>query len=131
MEFKQWRKIFDLREFKMTRTDQSLFKTHFIMYNARQLMKEADSTRKDIEKRIGDIRMNNAAYFSTLKNIPDSVTKLDTVLSVVTVNDIFNRNITQNCLAMARSNLQGLVSYTQLSVSDLHFKETNYVNYYC
>jgi lipopolysaccharide export system permease protein len=131
MEFKQWRKIFDLREFKMTRTDQSLFKTHFIMYNARQLMKEADSTRKDIEKRIGDIRMNNAAYFSTLKNIPDSVTQLDTVPSVVSVNDIFNRNITQNCLAMARSNLQGLVSYTQLSVSDLHFKETNYVNYYC
>lgn len=132
MEFKQWRKIFDLREFKMTRTDQSLFKTHFIMYNARQLMKEADSSRKDIEKRIDEIRLNSSTYFSAFKKIPDSVkVKVSSIPNKPDINNVFKRNITQNCLSVSLSSLQGLMSYTQLSVSDLDFKQTNYVNYYC
>ncbi len=133
MEFKQWRKIFDLREFKMTRTDQNLFKSHFIMFNASQLMHEADSCRKDIEKRIDDTRVNNAVYFSALKKIPDSALAIKNVKAPVNIiiDDIFNRNITQNCVSVAASNVRSLVSYEQMSQSDLDYKQTNYVNYYC
>ncbi len=132
MEFKQWRKIFDLREFKMTRTDQSLFKAHFIMYNAKQLMKEADSTRKDIETRIGEIKLNDAVYFSAIRKISDSVSAhVKSVPTKIDINNVFKRNITQSCLSVSLSNLQNLISYTQMSVSDLEFKQTNYVNYYC
>lgn len=133
MEFKRWRKIFDLREFKMTRTDQSLFKSHFIMYNASQLMHEADSSRTDIERRIDEIRLNDASYISSLKTLPDSsrnirYTKIPAKLSI---KNVFSRYITQNCLSGAKSNVQSLVDYTRMSASDLEYKQTNYVNYYC
>ncbi len=132
MEFKQWRKIFDLREFKMIRTDQSLFKTHFIMFNASQLMYEADSTRKDIEKRLDEIRLNNSSYFSSQKKIPDSISiLLKTIPTKLDIKNVFKRNITQNCLSMSQSNLQSLIGYTQMAITDLDFKQTNYVNYYC
>lgn len=132
MEFKQWRKIFDLREFKMTRTDQSLFKTNFMMFNARQLMREADSSRKDIEKRIDEIKLNSSNYFSAIRKIPDSVSiHISKNPANLNINDVFKRNITQNCLSTATDNLQNLMNYTQVSVSDLDYKQSNYVNYYC
>ena len=133
MEFKKWRKIFDLKEFKMTRTDQSLFKSHYIMYNARQLMKEADSSRKEIERRVDDIKLNEANYISALKTIPDSVKPLQVknILVKLSVNDVFKRNITANALSLAKSNVQSFSDYIRMSKSDLDNMQGNYVNYYC
>ena len=132
MEFKKWRKVFDLKEFKMTRTDQSLFKTHFIMYNSKQLMHEADSSRKDIERKISEMRLNNGNYLAYVKKLPDTVQiKVDSVINQIKINNVFKRNITQSCLSAAISNLQGLKSYTDMSVSELEYKQSNYVNYFC
>lgn len=132
MEFKQWRKVFDLREFKMTRTDQSLFKSHFMMYNAKQLMKEADSTRKDIERKVAEIRMNNGMYFAVLRNNLDTVIKKAVPIPPkIKIDDIFKRYITPTTLNLAKSNVQSEVSYSQMVQSDLDFKQSNYVNYYC
>ncbi len=134
MEFKQWRKIFDLREFKLTRSDQSLFKSNFIMMNTSQLMYEADSTRKDMEKRIYEIRLNNATYFSVLKPTEDSASKqflASTSFNNLNINDVFNRNISQSCLALSRSNVQGLLNYAISTQGDLEFRQSNYINLYC
>jgi len=133
MEFKRWRKIFDLREFKMTRTDQSLFKSHYMMYNAAQLMHEADSSRKDIEKRIVDIRQNDANYISSIRVLPDSTKKIKITKSTssISINNVFKRNISQNCISAAQGNVQALRDYTNMSVNDLEYMQTNYVNYYC
>ena len=133
MEFKRWRKIFDLREFKMTRTDQSLFKSHYMMYNAAQLMHEADSSRKDIEKRIEDIRLNDANYISSIRVLPDSAKKIKItkIPPSISINDVFKRNITPNCISAAQGNVQALRDYTNMSVNDLEYMQTNYVNYYC
>lgn len=132
MEFKQWRKIFDLREFKMTRTDQSLFKSHFMMYNAKQLMKEADSTRHDIERKVNEIKLNNGLYFAVLKNNVDTVIKKPVSIPVkIKIVDVFKRYITPSCLNLAKSNVQSEISYTQMVQSDLEFKQSTYVNYYC
>jgi lipopolysaccharide export system permease protein len=132
MEFKKWRKVFDLREFKMTRTDQNLFKTNMIMFNTKQLMQEADSTRKEIEKRVNEIILNNSVYISTLKETPDSVSnKIKSIPTALDINNVFKRNITQNCLNVANSNLQSLKSYLDISISDLDYKQSNYVGFYC
>ena len=132
MEFLKWRKVFDLREFKMTRTDQNLFKTNFIMYNARQLMHEADSTRKDIAKRVVDMQNSNALYFSVLKSLPDSVKKNKlNKPTPIDINHVFKRNITQNCLTAANGNLQAIKSNVDVAINDMNFKETNLVNYDC
>jgi lipopolysaccharide export system permease protein len=130
MEFKQWRKIFDLREFKMTRTDQSLFRGNFIMLNARQLIAEADSTRMDIEKRISEARLNNSTYFTILR--PDTFARKKVVIPPrVDINDIFSRHITQNCLSTSLSNVQSIKNYSQSLQTDLEYRESNYVNLYC
>ncbi|MDB5226658.1 MAG: putative permease, partial [Bacteroidota bacterium] len=132
MEFKQWRKIFDLREFKMTRTDQGLFKYNYIMLNAKQLRKEADSSRKDIEKRVNEIRMNNSNYFTALRKLPDSIRKKSIVPPVkIDINNVFKRNINLDCLNQAESNITALVNYMQVTDSDLEFREDNYVSIYC
>ncbi|HQG37867.1 MAG TPA: LptF/LptG family permease, partial [Chitinophagales bacterium] len=127
MEFKRWRKIFDLREFKMTRTDQSLFKSHYMMYNAAQLMHEADSSRKDIEKRIVDIRQNDANYISSIRVLPDSTKKIKITKSTssISINNVFKRNISQNCISAAQGNVQALRDYTNMSVNDLEYMQTN------
>ncbi len=130
MEFKKWRKVFDLNEFKMTRTDQNLFKTNIIMYNTKQLMQEADSIRKDIENRIAEIKRSNSAYFTTLKPRIDSVTNIK-IPTTIDISNVFKRNITENCLNVAVSNLQSVKSYIDISRSDLDYKKSNYVNYYC
>lgn len=130
MEFQKWRKIFDLREFKMIRTDQNLFKTNFIMYNARQLMQEADSTQKEMAKRIGDMQNSNSLYFSVLKSLPDSLKKKNNSITI-NINNVFKRNITQNCLTTANGNLQAIKSNVDMAINDLNYKETNLVNYDC
>lgn len=132
MEFKQWRKIFDLREFKMTRTDQSLFKSNFIMMNTRQLISEADSTRKGIEGKIEEMRTNNATYVSLMRPQPDSVKRMKPQLRAnMNIRDIFDRHLTQNCISVAHNNLQSMVNYTQSTLGDLDYRESNYVNLYC
>ena len=132
MEFKQWRKVFDLREFKMTRTDQGLFKYNYIMLNAGQLKREADSSRKDIEKRINEIRMNNANYFTALRKLPDSIKQYAVSPPVkIDINNVFKRNINQDCLYNAESNVTSILNYTQVTDSDLEFREDNYVSIYC
>lgn len=133
MEFKRWQKIFDLQEFKMTRTDQSLFKDHYMMYNTKQLMQEADSGRKEIERRIMEIKQSDGAYFSSIKKLPDSMQNIhfDSIINKINIEDVFTRNITQSCLSVATSNVNSLRDYMQSSVSDIEYKEMNYVNYYC
>lgn len=132
MEFKQWRKVFDLREFKMTRTDQSLFKTNFIMFSASQLLQEADSLKRDMLKRVEDISKNNSVYLSSLKPSIDTLKPIDTVhYSKVNIRNVFKRNITRSCLSVTTGNVQGLINNTNASESELAFKQLNYVNYYC
>ncbi|MBK9328654.1 MAG: LptF/LptG family permease [Sphingobacteriales bacterium] len=132
MEFKQWRKVFDLREFKMTRTDQSLFKTNFIMFSASQLLQEADSLKRDMLKRVEDISKNNSVYLSSLKPSIDTLKPIDTVhYSKVNIRNVFKRNITRSCLSVTTGNVQGLINNTNASESQLAFKQLNYVNYYC
>lgn len=137
MEFKQWRKVFDLREFKMSRTDQSLFKSNYIMLNASQLMKEADSTQKEINKRLDEIVINNSNYFATIKQAIDTnlfesdVMISDTFAKKLKIQDVFNKNITVTCISNARSNVQSLKSFSESSAQDLEYKESNYVQLMC
>ncbi|MEN9448294.1 MAG: hypothetical protein RJA25_1584 [Bacteroidota bacterium] len=133
MEFKRWQKIFDLKEFKMTRTDESLFKGHFMMYNAKQLMQEADTSRKEIERKIVDIKQNDATYISSLKKLNDTIQYVynDSIINKINIQNVFDRQFTQSCLTTAISNVNSLRDYMQMANTDMEFKKINYVNYYC
>ncbi|MCB0700679.1 MAG: LptF/LptG family permease, partial [Chitinophagaceae bacterium] len=100
MYFKQWDKVFDLSSFRLTRTDESLFKNAYQMMNVGQLNHNIDSFKnfqkkiperinryltpyislyaqdeKDsLTKRIGRVEHAGLSYDSTfLERIPDSV----------------------------------------------------------
>ncbi|HNF48958.1 MAG TPA: LptF/LptG family permease [Chitinophagales bacterium] len=132
MSFKKWQKVFDLREFKMTRTDQNLFKSNYIMFNTRQLRQESDSLQKDIQKKYVDIQTTDASYFSFLKdNNPKPDTNAGLNYAKMNFYKIFSRDITERALVSAKNNCNSVKSNMEMNASDLKYKEENYVNYIC
>jgi len=51
ISFREWEKIFDLKEFQLRRTDEELFKSNRNMMTSSQLRAEADSIQLNIDKR--------------------------------------------------------------------------------
>ncbi len=139
MEFKKWRKVFDLREFKMSRTDQELFKSNYIMYNAKQLRREADSIGNDITKRIDELILSSSTYISTLKKQTDTIQPelnnlilSDSMLpKQLNIQNIFQRHVSFSCLTNAQSNVQGMKSYCEMAAQDLKYKKESSVNVLC
>jgi lipopolysaccharide export system permease protein len=71
--FKEWRKIFDLSEFQISRTDERLFKSHQSMLTVGQLQAAIDSIDRDIDDRIASVRIHNSRYYHLLRTVePDS-----------------------------------------------------------
>ncbi len=61
--FRQWTKIFDLSEFQLDRTDESLFKSHYTMLSNRQLLVAIDSIDAEIARKIERQSRTNDQYF--------------------------------------------------------------------
>ncbi len=64
--FKQWEKVFDLSEFELTRTDESLFHSE-TMLNSRQLIQAIDSIDQLSQLRIERFAQNVAEQFTPLR----------------------------------------------------------------
>ncbi|MCB0706377.1 MAG: LptF/LptG family permease [Saprospiraceae bacterium] len=56
--FREWRKVFDLKEFEMSRTDEDLFKSHQTMLTVSQLHEAVDSIEMSMQSRIDDMQGN-------------------------------------------------------------------------
>jgi len=65
--FAEWRKVFDLSEFQINRTDERLFKSHQSMLTVRQLQVAVDSINRTIQERIETVHSNNQRYYHFLK----------------------------------------------------------------
>lgn len=65
--FKEWRKVFDLSEFQINRTDERLFKSHQSMLTVTQLAEAIDSIDLSIESRLESVQTNNQRYYHFLK----------------------------------------------------------------
>ena len=61
--FRQWTKVFDLREFDLNRTDTELFKSHHSMLNAAQLATAIDSIDERQAARVGNLSKNITRNF--------------------------------------------------------------------
>ena len=72
VSFDYWKKIFDLSDFKMTRTDVNLFKDNYEMMNQGQLAKAIDTF--NIEKEQGEAQLVSfiKPYLSFIKHNLDS-----------------------------------------------------------
>jgi lipopolysaccharide export system permease protein len=70
--FAQWEKVFDLSDFSMSRSDESLWKNHYQMMNLTQLENAIDTINKEVQERISYLRGNVSGFFSFMKYNLDS-----------------------------------------------------------
>lgn len=127
VEFKYFRKIFDLKEFKLNRGDGSLFKGYHEMLDSKQLRFEIDSIQKDIDKVPSIIRDYYGNYFIF------SQKKIDTLPEISNINLVPDTIGYENVVGLdgpdkevihgALNNLQSILSYISMQKSDIEMKK--------
>lgn len=65
--FKEWRKVFDLSEFEFGETDRDLFRNHYSMLTAGQLIMAMDSVDVDLQQRVDNLTENTQKFFHVYK----------------------------------------------------------------
>ncbi len=87
--FEEWTKVFDLTEFSLDRTDETLFKSHHNMLSSQKLKAAIDSIDNKRLKRIERMKdeLNNSLHLRKSKEEqPTENTPVDTVLSTSLLN---------------------------------------------
>ncbi|MEO6166450.1 MAG: LptF/LptG family permease [Chitinophagales bacterium] len=112
--FKEWRKVFDLSEFSLNRTDENLFKDNYQMQNLGQLRKSMDTLEMELNKTYKESKAFSATYFSFQRTDFDTVQKKVDTSSVTEVTDSFS--IYNRALASAR-NIKGYLSISAKNIS--------------
>lgn len=126
MYFKKWRKIFDLSEFKMQRTDENLFKSNYVMYNTTQLKYLADSVQKEINNSYVEIGNNTKSNFSPFKT---KIASSDTNMHKINLNDIYKRKLDANTTQTALNLANSMIASISSSKDNLKWKFDNKIQY--
>jgi lipopolysaccharide export system permease protein len=127
IEFDSFRKVFDLSEFKLMRTEQGLFKGHQEMLNAKQLLAEVDTVQKQIDDQYISMGQFTGSYISLGRSNPieiDSTLKLEILDSAAFKNQLSSK---PDLMAVqgAILNAESMRSYSEMMVSDKQNKLLN------
>ncbi len=115
--FNEWKKVFDLSEFSLNRTDENLFKDNYQMQNLGQLKKSIDTLKMGLDKTYLEAKAFCSTYFSFERTDFDTIKiQPDTAHATVTTDSfaMYNR-----ALASAR-NIKG---YLSISAKNIKFKQ--------
>jgi lipopolysaccharide export system permease protein len=93
LHFDKLHKVFDLTEFKLSRTDKTLFKGHQQMMNMSQLKQQIDSTQKTFVNEINDTKNFNSGFI--LQDKIDTSNVLN-VLPIIDLNKIIYKRVVSN-----------------------------------
>jgi lipopolysaccharide export system permease protein len=137
MHFRRWDKFFDLSGFKMTRTNENLFKNAYQMMNVSQLSENIDSIKRSYTKLTNNINAFVGPYLTMLAEKKDKKPLL-TALANMTVHlkkydstilqiipDTFRVRTLQTTINQVR-NSKSLLDAT---ASDYKLQEENYKKY--
>lgn len=125
-EFEKYHKVFDLSQFKISRSDQSLFQNSYQLYNVKQLLAESDTIMLQIEDQKSNLSQFNQSYVSvykrgdTLVNFKGTVS--DTALTKVSYEQIFNNKKSLHLIQQALSNAQTVSNYADIMQKDIENK---------
>ena len=129
MEFREFRKVFDLSEFEMDQTDARLWKDNYHMLNIQQLTVKNDSLYSDISKVKKKVQDYTKSFLSiTNSEETDSILKqarsyvdfdldslsIDTVMATPMVLEIKNKAI---------DNARNVKSYAESMANQIVYKE--------
>jgi lipopolysaccharide export system permease protein len=132
--FKEETIVMDMRDFKMIRTDESLFKDNYQMMNITQLSNEIDSLKSDGKQRntsiITQVNKNFNLFSDTIPKseiAPDSLTQVMLAqkhwMDVYTADE--KKRIFENALNLARTN-QSYVNINTMTSKNLVETESRY-----
>lgn len=126
VEFKYFRKIFDLKEFKLNRGDGNLFKGYHEMLDSKQLREEIDSIQREIAHIPTELRDYNKNYVVLSKEKVDTVTAIKDIQevpdSIGYQQVISGEGPKMEVLQGALTSLQSMTSYVDMQMSDLSMK---------
>lgn len=127
IEFESFRKVFDLSEFKLMRTEQGLFKGHQEMLNAKQLLAEVDTVKKQIDDQYISMGQFTGSYISLGRKAPFET---DSILGVEILDSAAFKNLLtpkSDLMAVqgAILNAESMRSYSEMMVSDKQNKLLN------
>lgn len=126
VEFKYYRKIFDLKEFKLNRSDGTLFKGYHEMLDSRQLRHEIDSMNRELAKIPGTINDFNKTYlaYSKPKPIDSLKSELSVIPDTVHLSSVINDSGPSPIVVQAAiTNLSSIISYVDMQKSDIDLKK--------
>jgi len=75
VSFKEWKKLFNLEEFALSRTDERLFKDNYQMQNIRQLSASADTLEEEISSSVQNALTFAKPYYAFVRVNLDSMSK--------------------------------------------------------
>jgi len=123
--FQEWRKVFDLSEFKMTRTDEELFKNHYQMLNISQLNQMIDSLSEGLRTAKNSLSKYIKPYLYFKRENIDSLMKIPGNQSYIVEHNERKKTseqyaISKRSLDVAR-NIKGFIS---INKRDIEMKKT-------
>lgn len=126
VEFQYFRKIFDLKEFKLNRGDGTLFKGYHEMLDSKQLRVEIDSIKREIEEVPSAISSYNRNYIVFSKIFQDTTPAIKDIKSapdsIGYTEIISGAGPNMEVLQGAISSLQSMSSYVEMQLNDLNLK---------
>ena len=137
MHFKKWDKVFDLSTFKLSRTNEDLFKGAYQMMNVKQLNESIDSNKKSQSRIAG----NTAAYLSPYLTTVMKSTELTALVKNLKNHTKNNRKYNSTFLQlvpnsskqwvsrMALTNVRNSKNMLDISASDYSIQLDNYSKY--
>ena len=131
--FKEETIVMDMRDFKMIRTDESLFKDNYQMMNISQLSHEIDTLKKENKERYAAINMqvikNYNLYSDSTKTSVEKDSLTQALLDKKNWIDVYNlsekNRIFENALSLARTN-QSYVNVNLISAKNAVETESRY-----
>ncbi|HRO43356.1 MAG TPA: LptF/LptG family permease [Flavipsychrobacter sp.] len=134
--FKKWDKVFDLSSFKLSRTNEDLFKGAYQMMNIRQLNEGIDSLRRDEKKVPKSVSSYLSPYISLGMFAEDEENfrqKLDSNKSMIKYDSTFLAHIPDTLrtqvIDLAMSHIRNSKGLLDISASDKKIKTENFIKY--
>ncbi len=132
VRFKEWEKIFDMAEFDLQQTDESLFKSHSSMLTVNQLKLALDSLHTKKKARSDQLAVHTAPYFyhTRMKQMVKNKKRKDSIglkkppnlminPNAKSVDELFKKEQTETLYRSAETLAKNVKNYTRSVKEDM------------
>lgn len=131
MYFRKWDKIFDLSSFKISRTDENLFKNAYQMMNVKQLNHSIDSFERfsdNLPQKVGKYLNPYLTYFSKddSSKLLDCIAKHESSIKAKSFDKYVPSDKRLQVIQIASSQVRSAKNLVDITVTENNIKQLNY-----